>query len=239
MLLKKWFHSTTQRPFGLSCANAIIVKPFSRFVPTLRFVDIILIQEFTICGWIRCKKEGYRMVTLRRWSCVWLRHVYAADTVDPSEKQDADAFALLEKEKLRKTQTAVHQDRVLELEKLSAEQWSDPFSKNAQMRKSFRREKRARLRRELQDADFRRTIGWDSSRILASPSSSEPGFTTPDIRRAWRQAQDGRRYKLSSNLEHTTQRPSPRITQGLSKAGQSLADRLMANTKSKREKSSR
>ena len=107
------------------------------------------------------------------------------------------------------------------------------------MRKSFRREKRARLRRELQDADFRRTIGWDSSRILASPSSSEPGFTTPDIRRAWRQAQDGRRYKLSSNLEHTTQRPSPRITQGLSKAGQSLADRLMANTKSKREKSSR
>ncbi|CCU99371.1 unnamed protein product [Malassezia sympodialis ATCC 42132] len=44
MLLKKWFHSTTQRPFGLSCANAIIVKPFSRFVPTLRIHNMWLNQ---------------------------------------------------------------------------------------------------------------------------------------------------------------------------------------------------
>lgn len=172
-------------------------------------------------------------------------HVFGIGTyaptyiVDPSDKKDADAFALLELEKHREKQSTIQQDRVLELEKLSADQWSDPFGKNAHLRKNFRREKRARVRRELQDAELRRRIGWDSDRKLASPSSSEPGFTTPDIRRAWRQAQDARPYDLSSRVQRTSQKLSTKASNSLSKAGQSLADRLLANSQAKRGKSSR
>lgn len=159
--------------------------------------------------------------------------------IDPAGNQDADAFSLLEQEKTRRRQTSIQQDRVLELEQRSAEQWSDPFAKNAHMRSIFRREKHARLRKELRDAELRKRIGWDPDRILASPSSSEPGFTTPDIRRAWRKAQDARPYDQSHRLSCNAQRTSSRTTQGLSKAGQSLADRILANSKSKGGKSSR
>ncbi|WFD27305.1 Protein saf4 [Malassezia nana] len=148
----------------------------------------------------------------------------------PSE-EPSDAFTLLEQEKNRKKQAMAHQDRVIELEQRSAEQWADPFAKNAQMRKRFRREKRAKLRRELQDAELKKRIGWDPDQFLASPSSSEPGFATPDIRRTWRQAQEAKRLQ---KLGSTAQTKPQKHTQGLSKAGQSLADRLLANTQAKR-----
>lgn len=125
----------------------------------------------------------------------------------------------------------VHQDRVIELEQRSAEQWADPFAKNAQMRKRFRREKRAELRRERRDSELKKRIGWDPNQFLASPSSSEPGFATPDIHHAWRQAQEAKRLQ---KLGSTTQANPRKRTQGLSKAGQSLADRLLANTQAKR-----
>ena len=100
------------------------------------------------------------------------------------------AFAQLEKQQQQRQNARTYQERVAELEQVSAERWTDPYGINAQLRKTFRAEKHARLRRELSDASLRERIGWSQDRLLAGPSSSEPCYSTPDMRHASVQEQD-------------------------------------------------
>lgn len=66
------------------------------------------------------------------------------------------------------------QSRVYELEDLSTTRWADHDTKNALLRRNFRKEKRQRISRQLSDAALRERIGWSSDRILASEHSDQP-----------------------------------------------------------------
>ena len=156
----------------------------------------------------------------------------------PGMSERDGAFAQLEKQQQQKQNAHTYQERVAELEQVSAERWTDPYGINAQLRKTFRAEKHARLRRELSDASLRERIGWSQDRLLAGPSSSEPGYSTPDMRQAWVQAQDA---KERTRLEHPSRRVRDRklpskAVQSLTPAAQSLAGRLLSNTHTKKKK---
>lgn len=139
------------------------------------------------------------------------------------------AFADIERQNIVKNNASSYQDRIAELEQVSAVQWSDPYMVNAQLRKAFRAEKHARIERELRDANLRERIGWSQDRILEPVSSTEPGYTTPDIRRAWSEAQDAREKPPQAHRKDH----SLRSAKHLAPAARKLAGRLIANTHSK------
>ena len=139
------------------------------------------------------------------------------------------AFADVERQNLVKGNVSSYQDRIAELEQVSAEQWSDPYTMNARLRKAFRTEKHARIESELRDATLRERIGWSQDRILEPASSTEHGYTTPDIRRAWSESQQARKdSQRTPRQDH-----SLRSAQHLTPAAQKLARRLIANSHSK------
>lgn len=144
-----------------------------------------------------------------------------------SEKDGA--FVDIEHRNMVKHNALSYQDRITELEQVSAEQWSDPYTVNAQLRKAFRAEKHARIERELRDANLRERIGWSQDRILEPASSTDNGYTTPDIRRAWSEAQAARKHPRQTNLQDHSFRSARHLTP----ASRKLAGRLIANTHSK------
>ena len=100
---------------------------------------------------------------------------------------------------------------------------------NARLRKAFRTEKHARIESELRDATLRERIGWSQDRILEPASSTEHGYTTPDIRRAWSESQRNRKDSQRTPRQDS----SLRSAQHLSPAAQKLARRLIGNSHSK------
>jgi len=139
------------------------------------------------------------------------------------------AFADIERQNLVKSNVSSYRDRIAELEQVSAEQWSDPYTMNARLRKAFRTEKHARIESELRDATLRERIGWSQDRILEPASSTEHGYTTPDIRRAWSESQRNRKDSQRTPRQDS----SLRSAQHLSPAAQKLARRLIGNSHSK------
>lgn len=158
-------------------------------------------------------------------------------TVDDKPLSEKDgAFAQLEKQKQVKHNISACQQRVAELEHVSADQWSDPYTVNANLRHTFRVKKDGRLKRELSDAALRERIGWSQDRIMAPPTSSEPGYTTPDIQRAWADAQIKKQRAnigKSSTSQHGLRFKS---TKHMTPAAQNLARRVLSKSRTPRQR---
>ncbi|SNX85283.1 related to YJU2 - essential protein required for pre-mRNA splicing [Melanopsichium pennsylvanicum] len=83
-----------------------------------------------------------------------------------------DAFAKLEKEQKLKFKAKARQARIAELERHSEKQWSDPYTLNSNLRKTFRKAKRKRTAQIEADIDLKRRIGWNDEKALIQPSPS-------------------------------------------------------------------
>ncbi|WFD31689.1 galactose-6-sulfurylase [Malassezia sp. CBS 17886] len=101
------------------------------------------------------------------------------------ELSNSDPFAQLEEHKARREEGSIRQARVHELESLADVHWKDPYARNAHLRSAFRRDKRARIERELRDAALRERIGWSSDKALVGESFDDTGLRTPDIQQQW------------------------------------------------------
>lgn len=149
-------------------------------------------------------------------------------TDPPASSKDSDGFARVEQKKSRKTDAKAYESRIAELEE-AAQQWADPFTANAQMRHTFRAEKYALWEKEKCDRDLRTRIGWADDRILLPPTSTEPGYTTPDIHRAWDAAQDERAAQRLSHSSGRQRLSHAKMTSSLSPSARTLAERLLAS----------
>ena len=119
------------------------------------------------------------------------------------------------------------QSRVYELEDLSTTRWADHDTKNALLRRNFRKEKRQRISRQLSDAALRERIGWSSDRILASEHSDQPGYTTPDIKQQWNDARNAQALERTKDIRLRSR--SERGMHNLSPAARRLAGRLLTH----------
>lgn len=148
---------------------------------------------------------------------------------DPDAPNEDGAFSQLEKTKTRQKDGAKRQARIEELEDHSAERWSDPYTINAELRKSFRIEKKARIERAERDASLRERIGWSEDMPLVGESS---GLATPDVRREWSEARDAPRSPRRSSTT-TLKRRAARAPR-MSAAARNLAGQILAPSRAKR-----
>lgn len=150
------------------------------------------------------------------------------NTDDKPDDAPLDAFAQVEKAKKTKERTSAHEARIAELEEHSANHWADPFRANAHLRSTFREERRAMYEQQKRDVDLRKRIGWDDDRLLLPRSSKEAGYSTPEIRRKWTQAQEERHkaqlFAPSSKRAHSA------MTKELNPAARTLAERLLSKS---------
>lgn len=147
---------------------------------------------------------------------------------DPAAVPTDGAFSQLDKAKTSKADQARRQTRVEELEEHAAEHWSDPYERNAGLRKSFRFEKKARIERALRDAALRERIGWSDDRMLLSESAAGAP-PTPAVHEAWESAQQARPAEV-----HAAPHILPRKRRGrapMSTAARTLAGRVQLRGK--------
>lgn len=122
------------------------------------------------------------------------------------------------------------QARIEELEDYSASRWADPYQRNAELRKSFRMEKRARLERAERDASLRERIGWSEDIPLVGESSDDPALSTPVVRRAWHEAHNDRARPIKPRPVFKRKSRHP----PMSAAARNLAGQILAPNHAKR-----
>mgnify|MGYP002716308355 CR=1 FL=1 len=120
--------------------------------------------------------------------------------------------------------------RIEELEEHNQGRWADPYARNAEMRRAFRADKKARLERAARDADLRERIGWSDDLPLVGESSTDPGLSTPVVRRAFHEARAERPRSARASPAFSRTRRAPQ----LSAAGRRLAGQLLAPGHAKR-----
>ncbi|WFC99632.1 Protein saf4 [Malassezia yamatoensis] len=151
---------------------------------------------------------------------------------DPDDINEDGAFSQLEKKKAKQKDGKQQQARIRELEDYGAERWEDPYERNAELRKTFRAQKKLRLERAGRDASLRERIGWSDDIPLVGESSSDPHLSTPAIRQAFhdvRGAIQKKPVQTKSGL-----RRNPRRVPIMSDAARKLAGRMLAPTDAKR-----
>ncbi|KAI3624480.1 saf4 [Malassezia furfur] len=140
------------------------------------------------------------------------------------------AFSQLVRKKTQRQDGAKRQARIEELEEHNQGRWADPYARNAEMRRAFRADKKARLERAARDADLRERIGWSDDLPLVGESSTDPGLSTPVVRRAFHEARAERPRSARASPAFSRTRRAPQ----LSAAGRRLAGQLLAPGHAKR-----
>lgn len=122
------------------------------------------------------------------------------------------------------------QARIEELEEYSKTHWSDPYARNAELRKSFRMEKHAHLERAQRDAQLRARIGWSDDMPLVGESSCDPANATPAVHQEWRAARAARAPPVKPRSAFQRKRRHP----PMSAAARHLAGQILAPGRTKR-----
>ncbi|WFD34490.1 galactose-6-sulfurylase [Malassezia cuniculi] len=120
-----------------------------------------------------------------------------------------DPFAQVEKHKGDTEKAKEQQGRLAELEIQSETHWADPYTKNKELRRQFREEKRQYLARQARDAELRKRIGWADNRVLAGEATSEPGYTDAEVHSKWETSRDVHRNE-QGNVRCRARRPQRR-----------------------------
>ena len=158
--------------------------------------------------------------------------------IEPRGAEALDPFAQVEQHRGDAEKAKHLQGRIDELEQQSAHYWADPYTKNRELRRAFREEKRQYLARQARDADLRRRIGWSDDRILAGETTSEPGYTDADVRTSWDTGRDShvrRARARPGRQEQRAQRAGQRVLPRASAAAQTLAGRVLASSQRRRD----
>ena len=143
----------------------------------------------------------------------------APGTEAPQPAQDA--FAQLEQRENDKSKAKQREARILQLQQHADSTWSDPYTLNANLRRSFRREKSNRTQQLEKDLQLKDRIGWHQDHALvpdASPSTAKRESA------AWK----AQRSKLTTKHHASRDRG-----EGASSAAQRLQARLVANSRKK------
>ncbi|EPQ27466.1 uncharacterized protein PFL1_05004 [Pseudozyma flocculosa PF-1] len=162
-----------------------------------------------------------------------------------------DAFSQLEKRESDRDKALRLTDRVLELEEHSEARWSDPYTLNAKLRSSFRKDKRVRTDKLIRDLELKERIGWREDAVLAddhTPSSTTPrdpangrleaGAQWQDARLAMQAERLGRGAKALEGPAPSTARSGGQrqSTSSLGKASPSSSSSRKTSTASKPRK---
>ena len=149
---------------------------------------------------------------------------------DPEAPSEDGAFSQLERKKTQQQDGTKRQARIEELEEHNYGRWADPYARNAEMRRAFRADKKARLERAARDADLRERIGWSDDLPLVGESSTDPSLSTPVVRRDFHEARAKRPKPVRTAPAFSRAQRAPQ----LSAAGRRLAGQLLAPGHAKR-----
>ncbi|TKY89849.1 hypothetical protein EX895_001146 [Sporisorium graminicola] len=151
------------------------------------------------------------------------------DTQKRTDDGGRDAFAQVDKQTKESAKAKQREQRVQEL--LNAqEQWSDPYSRNAQLRKTFRKDKRKRVEQLESDLQVKQRIGWNHDKQLLDTSPA----TAERDRQAWRDAKGSSRASTSSKKVIEAGSSNKGGSKATS-AAQRLRATLVANTIKKKD----
>ncbi|KAN0065799.1 Protein saf4 [Thecaphora frezii] len=94
---------------------------------------------------------------------------------DDSSAKDkpVDAFSQLEKRESDRDKAIRLTERVLELEEHNEARWSDPYTLNAKLRDTFRKEKRVRTAKIIRDLELKKRIGWREDAVLVNDDDND------------------------------------------------------------------
>lgn len=130
------------------------------------------------------------------------------DTSVAGSSLAADPFAKLDKETSQRALNSARTKRILELEDHATRRWSDPYSLNARLRKSFRTEKKVEQAKRHEESQFREQLGWREDAPLLSLRANDDQHKEVDQaewkrlreERERRELQEGRLPVQASNM---------------------------------------
>lgn len=157
--------------------------------------------------------------------------IYDVESKSSGKDEENDAFENLEKKLTEKEKAKKRFERLKELQSVADAHSSDPYTLNASLRDSFRREKKQRLQIQANDDDLRKRIGWNPDRLLLNDKEDEE--IHKQAQKTFNEA--GKRQSALKSSSSSFNLKNKSKSNKSSQATTRLAARIIANTKRKED----